>query len=107
MRSPCPGSAGAVRAAAAAAPAPSRRSPEARVRRPAELARGERRVEDAARELSEPRGNVLCGSLDAARGDERLMQLEHGRLDAGADVEPPTAVPEGAERGGRDIAGVD
>src|SRR5881396_75440 len=65
-------------------PRPRLREPvcERRLRQPAELALGERHVEHASLELAEPRVDVARLPLDAARPLNRVVQLEHRRLDA-------------------------
>src|SRR5581483_5024658 len=60
---------------------------ERALRTPAELARRERRIEDAALQLAEPRGCERRLPVDAARRANRVEQSDDRRLHAGADVE--------------------
>src|SRR5437764_1792144 len=70
---------------------PAPRSRETLVQRhlgtPVELTCCEPRVEDAPLQLAEPRRRELRLARDATRPLDRGVQLEHGGLPAGADVE--------------------
>src|SRR6266480_1041055 len=75
---------------------------------PTKLACSERDVEDAPLELAEPRGRELGFAPAAGHPLDGLVQLEHRRLDAGADVEHAARVaPERREHRPDDVQDVD
>src|SRR5690242_9862132 len=80
---------------------------ERALRPPAELARRERRIEDAALQLSEPRGCERRLPVDAARRADRVEQSDDRRLDACADVEDAAVAFEREEHRARYVADVD
>src|SRR5204862_1667417 len=108
---PSPGSSSACRRGLLLGrdPGPGRREPlvEPALRLPAELARRERRVEDAAPELAGPRIGELRVALDPGRPLDVLVELEDRHLLPRADVEDAAVVPRRGERRRDDVADED
>src|SRR2546428_4325958 len=77
------------------------------LRPPGQLAGGERDLEHAALELAQPHGRELRFALDPGDALDRLVQLEHRRLDAGADIEHAAAVVERGEHRTHDVVDID
>ena len=89
-------------------PGPRRREPvgQRELRPPAELGGRERGVEHAPLELAQPRRRELGRAADSRRRLDRVVQLEHRRLRAGADVEDAAVVVEREQQRAGDVADV-